>query len=36
MTYKESVVRGRIQSEHAVQLFDSAESLAQTVAGILA
>jgi len=36
MTYKESIVRGRIQSEHAVQLFDSPESLAQTVAGILA
>jgi len=36
MTYKESVVRGRIQSEHTVQLFDSPESLAQLVARTLA
>jgi len=36
MTYREFVVQGRIQSEHAVQLFDSPESLAETVAGILA
>ncbi len=35
MIYKESVVRGRIQSEHVVQLFDSAESLADSVAAML-
>lgn len=35
MTYKESVIRGRIHSEHIVQLFDSAESLADSVAEML-
>lgn len=36
MTYRESVVRGRVQSEHVVQLFDSIESLAETVGDALA
>ncbi len=33
--YKESVVRGSVQSEHFVQLFDSRESLAESVAAYL-
>ena len=36
MTYKESVVRGTVHSEHFVQLFDSQESLASSVASYLA
>ncbi len=35
LTYKERVVRGNVQSEHIVQLFDTPESLADTVATFL-
>jgi hypothetical protein len=36
MTFKETVVRGTISSEHLVQLFDTTDSLAETVAEFLA
>jgi hypothetical protein len=36
MPYKESVVHGRVQSEHIVQLFDSRDTLALSVAAYLA
>ena len=35
MTFKETVVRGPVSSEHLVQLFDSADSLAETIAEFL-
>lgn len=35
MTHREGVVRGTVNSEHVVQLFDSTESLADTVSAFL-
>lgn len=35
MAYKETVVHGRVNTEHLVQLFDSPESLADTVSEFL-
>jgi hypothetical protein len=35
MTYRETVVHGHVSSQHLVQLFDSADSLADAVAGFL-
>jgi hypothetical protein len=35
VTYKEHVVRGSVRSEHLVQLFDTSESLADTLAAFV-
>ena len=36
MNYREFVVKGTVRSEHVVQLFDSSESLAESVSAFLA